>query len=1312
MLRWSNPAHGFVLAVLLLVGFVVPTTAVAGNTHSEGGPVLEAAGTPETDGAQAITYWAGDSSTRATTTVGAVLSGHWLQDVGFNLAREWQVGDDHISVIELETNATQTTHKGYYGVINKTLTSLDPDEYPVMTVRAIPMPVATAGAGFIDLAWSAAAQDAGSPAMNNIAGYRVFRSTDGKTFAAVTDSLFTSLAFRDTGVVFGTTYYYALQLAYRGTPAYRGSKLSGNSNPASPLDVVPPDVPVLAGEPAFTPGTTNTITWSDESASGAIAYQAQAALDSAFANIAASSNWIATTSHEFTGLQDRQTYYYRVRARDLGLNESTMSLRVASTQDASAPATTVDVLPTYTSTPTFDIPWSGTDAASGVATVDLYYAKDGAAFTLLPGFTTNPIAFNASLLGDGTFVFYTIGHDAVGNLEAAPAVPDAQTTIDTSAPGAPSIAALPLFTPGSQFTLSWSDEAASGAAAYRAETSTAADFSSIAMATDWISAHEFAFTGLADGQTYYFRVQARDAAENPTGYSGAQSTTMDATAPASSAANPSLVDGLQYEIAWSATDAGSGLQHVALWYSHNGATFVAHPGGPFTTSPILFDAALSGGEGSYAFYTVAQDQVGNTETAPATPDATLITDSVGPNAPTLAALPAYELDTTLDLSWSNESASGAVEYRAQTSISADFASIAFQSDWIAATQHTFDAVVDGSTYYLRVLARDAAFNETASASAQVTIDASAPTSAVAPLAANNSSTFGIAWSGTDATSGIAFVELYFSRDGADFAPYPGGPFTASPIAFDALQVGGDGSYAFYTIATDRAGNVEAAPAQADASTTIDTQAPAIPMMLAEPAATPGDENTVAWDAVAAATAYNAQCGLDAMFMNVIATSGWIQATSHTFTGLEAGVTYYYRVRSRDASNNVSTYSQPVWSTQNLGRVLTQGWNLISFDVTPENPRIDRVLSPIAGSFSIVRSYEDGQFNSYLPTMPVEMNDLQQMDPRNAYWIYMTRQDTLAVKGTALPDNTPIALRAGWELVSYLPDDVQAADVALGSIRESLVLARGYDQGYQSYYPALGSLSNLETLRPGFGYWLYMGQDDELVYGQMATAGLETASRATQQAVSSKSSGSVVPTVMDLWSLEIQLDGAPAPAGCTLEAYDAANNRIGSTKLGQDGVMLLHVPGDVSITAADEGALPGEAITLRLKTAQGTFDLDTQIVFEADAAKEATIDAALADQLPRAFSLAQNHPNPFNPSTRIAYAIPADVDAKGTQVRLQVFDIRGRVVRTLVNTKQSAGRYAVQWDGSDDAGQPVSSGVYFYRLQTAQFSQTHKMMMLK
>jgi hypothetical protein len=285
-------------------------------------------------------------------------------------------------------------------------------------------------------------------------------------------------------------------------------------------------------------------------------------------------------------------------------------------------------------------------------------------------------------------------------------------------------------------------------------------------------------------------------------------------------------------------------------------------------------------------------------------------------------------------------------------------------------------------------------------------------------------------------------------------------------------------------------------------------------------------------------------------------------------------------------------------------------------------------------------------------------------------------------------------------------------VAEDTPRAALRRTSGYDQGYQSYYPALGSLSNLETLRPGFGYWLYMSQNDELVYGQMATAAVETASRATQQAVQSKSSGSVVPTVMDLWSLEITLDGAPAPAGYALEAYDAANNLVGSTKIGQNGAMLLHVPGDVSITETDEGALPGEAITLRLKMAAGTLDLDTRIVFEADAAKEMAIDISLASQLAKAFSLAQNHPNPFNPSTSIAYAIPGGVDANGTQVRLQIFDIRGRVVRTLVNTKQSAGRYAVQWDGSDDAGQPVSSGVYFYRLHTEQFSQTHKMMMVK
>lgn len=98
------------------------------------------------------------------------------------------------------------------------------------------------------------------------------------------------------------------------------------------------------------------------------------------------------------------------------------------------------------------------------------------------------------------------------------------------------------------------------------------------------------------------------------------------------------------------------------------------------------------------------------------------------------------------------------------------------------------------------------------------------------------------------------------------------------------------------------------------------------------------------------------------------------------------------------------------------------------------------------------------------------------------------------------------------------------------------------------------------------------------------------------------------------------------------------------------------------------------------------------------------------ELPRAFALAQNHPNPFNPSTTIEYSLP--VEAKELQVRLSVFDLRGSLIAVLVDKVQSGGRYTVNWNGTDQRGRPVPSGVYFYRLQAGDFRAVRKMVVLK
>jgi hypothetical protein len=93
---------------------------------------------------------------------------------------------------------------------------------------------------------------------------------------------------------------------------------------------------------------------------------------------------------------------------------------------------------------------------------------------------------------------------------------------------------------------------------------------------------------------------------------------------------------------------------------------------------------------------------------------------------------------------------------------------------------------------------------------------------------------------------------------------------------------------------------------------------------------------------------------------------------------------------------------------------------------------------------------------------------------------------------------------------------------------------------------------------------------------------------------------------------------------------------------------------------------------------------------------------LSPTAPKTFLLEQNYPNPFNPSTTIRYQLPV-----ASEVKLEVYDVLGKKIATVVNERQSAGSYQVVWNASG-----LSSGTYFYRLQAGTFVETKKMIMVK
>lgn len=102
-----------------------------------------------------------------------------------------------------------------------------------------------------------------------------------------------------------------------------------------------------------------------------------------------------------------------------------------------------------------------------------------------------------------------------------------------------------------------------------------------------------------------------------------------------------------------------------------------------------------------------------------------------------------------------------------------------------------------------------------------------------------------------------------------------------------------------------------------------------------------------------------------------------------------------------------------------------------------------------------------------------------------------------------------------------------------------------------------------------------------------------------------------------------------------------------------------------------------------------------------------VEEADASLLPTEFALSQNSPNPFNPSTKIEFALP-----RASKTRIEVYNIVGQKVKTLLDTYLSAGYQQVEWDGTDQRGNAVASGVYLYKMTAGDFAETKKMLLMK
>lgn len=399
------------------------------------------------------------------------------------------------------------------------------------------------------------------------------------------------------------------------------------------------------------------------------------------------------------------------------------------------------------------------------------------------------------------------------------------------------------------------------------------------------------------------------------------------------------------------------------------------------------------------------------------------------------------------------------------------------------------------------------------------------------------------------------------------------------------------------------------------------------------------------------------------------------------------------------------------TTMTHGIILQQGWNLISSYLAPQDSTLDNLFTDVRSNMVIAKN---GAGQVYWPVYSI--NSVGKWNKCHGYQINMQALDTLTVSGQEIsPQQTPMVLSQGWNMVAYLKHCPMRADSAFASISNSLTIAK--NGAGQVYWPAF-SINSIGNMRPGQGYQVYLTSGATLTYP--ANTASAPPNQLTKKQVAAMSTD-VEPkyykrTLQGTGSnATVLVEGTMFREGDEVGAW-AAGTMVGSGVV-ENGRAVVTIWGDDTMTEAKDGASEGEVLLLTVWSEGGQKEQPLEYSAITNVMTGGLVQGVLryhsdgvfvfngADcsvEGPSQFALGQNYPNPFNPETAISYQLVAN-----SFVTLKVFDLLGREVATLVEGVNQPGVHTVRWDASS-----MTSGVYVYRLQSGANVASRKMVLVK
>jgi len=411
-----------------------------------------------------------------------------------------------------------------------------------------------------------------------------------------------------------------------------------------------------------------------------------------------------------------------------------------------------------------------------------------------------------------------------------------------------------------------------------------------------------------------------------------------------------------------------------------------------------------------------------------------------------------------------------------------------------------------------------------------------------------------------------------------------------------------------------------------------------------------------------------------------------------------------------------------YSIRDIVLDLNHGWNLISINVDPpmtdeeieddmEGPGVIRLFGELDDNEQLIL-FKNGAGRFWLPSW-----GFINIPYYNTAEGYRVKLDTgeeepnveLTISGAPIPADRPITIGSGWNMVAYYPTyDLDASSgggfYVVSSIVDNLITAKDVAG---RFILTAWNFSNMNPWTAGQGYQIKMddeAEEYELVYPEMQDEGAAV----TVHEDRDHHWTSPVATDNNMSILVNSISGFNAAEGDQIAAFNNSNVLLGSANI-TDGRCGFAVFGDEEGSDIIEGAMDKEAFSLRIYDADLQVERDVTVTTLAGNGLVYTIDdfsvvdVTVNALIPDEYYMAQNYPNPFNNVTRLAYGMP-----EASDVKINVYDVTGRLVTELVNGTLNAGHHVALWDANT-----ASAGIYIIRMESSSgFKSVRKVMLVK